>query len=399
MLMAASRSEWTNWIEEAKAADSLILTHSLNVPLKHVSADEWAGPCPVCGGRDRFSVNARKRIFNCRGCGAKGDNIALVMHITGSSFNDACERITGRPRPDDTRDETFEERQARIRANERRAAEMQARREAQEREEAAKARRDEQAVADVLERAEPLEEGGYGWRYLKEARGLTPKPELVIDLRFVRELDYWGLRDDASDKPALLAVLPALIALIRDVYGAVIGFSATYLDPKEPKKWAPNGSAYNSPKKIRGDKRGGMIRLGRLKECVAIAEGWENALAWYQLGHGPEDVSLAAAVDLGNLSGKAAGGVDHQWIKERGKPRRIQNGMPDPDHPGVVLPKGITSAILLGDSDSEFSATVAHMITAVHRFLDHGVETSVHWAPAGLDWNKALIAHLKANGG
>jgi hypothetical protein len=28
---------------------------------------ERVGPCPVCGGRDRFSINTKKRVWNCRG--------------------------------------------------------------------------------------------------------------------------------------------------------------------------------------------------------------------------------------------------------------------------------------------------------------------------------------------
>ena len=31
------------------------------------------GPCPVCGGTDRFSVNVKKQVWNCRGCGLGGD--------------------------------------------------------------------------------------------------------------------------------------------------------------------------------------------------------------------------------------------------------------------------------------------------------------------------------------
>src|SRR5688572_3824953 len=31
------------------------------------SGSEWIGPCPVCGGRDRFAINTRKSLFNCRG--------------------------------------------------------------------------------------------------------------------------------------------------------------------------------------------------------------------------------------------------------------------------------------------------------------------------------------------
>ena len=35
-------------------------------------------PCPCCGGTDRFSINVKKRICSCSGCGLKGDVIAFV---------------------------------------------------------------------------------------------------------------------------------------------------------------------------------------------------------------------------------------------------------------------------------------------------------------------------------
>ncbi len=58
---------------------------------------ERCGPCPRCGGVDRFSINIRKQIFNCRRCGAKGDVIALVEHLDGVGFNVAVETLGGKP--------------------------------------------------------------------------------------------------------------------------------------------------------------------------------------------------------------------------------------------------------------------------------------------------------------
>jgi DNA primase len=83
-------------VEIARAADILAVAQRY-AALKRVATNEWAGPCPVCGGRDRFSVNMRKRLFNCRGGGGKGDVIALVMHVDGCSFSEAVERLAGRP--------------------------------------------------------------------------------------------------------------------------------------------------------------------------------------------------------------------------------------------------------------------------------------------------------------
>jgi hypothetical protein len=64
------------------------------------------GPCPVCSGgdrlSDRFSINTRKQVFNCRGFGG-GDVIAMVMHLDGCDFPTAVRTLTGiepgRPAP------------------------------------------------------------------------------------------------------------------------------------------------------------------------------------------------------------------------------------------------------------------------------------------------------------
>jgi hypothetical protein len=57
------------------------------------------GPCPLCGGKDRFSVNTRKQVFLCRQCGAKGNVIAFVRFIDGCGFREAVECLTGERAP------------------------------------------------------------------------------------------------------------------------------------------------------------------------------------------------------------------------------------------------------------------------------------------------------------
>jgi hypothetical protein len=54
-----------------------------------------AGACPVCGGHDRFSINTQKQVYNCRGCDARGNVIALVRLLDGCTFAEAIERLTG----------------------------------------------------------------------------------------------------------------------------------------------------------------------------------------------------------------------------------------------------------------------------------------------------------------
>ena len=67
------------------------------------SGDELIGPCPKCGGDDRFAINIAKQVFNCRGCEAGGDVIALVEHLDGVDFSHACTTLTGVPRPNGQR--------------------------------------------------------------------------------------------------------------------------------------------------------------------------------------------------------------------------------------------------------------------------------------------------------
>ncbi len=56
---------------------------------------ERVGPCPICGGTDRFSINTKKQLFNCRGCRKGGDVIALVQFLDGCDFREACAILTG----------------------------------------------------------------------------------------------------------------------------------------------------------------------------------------------------------------------------------------------------------------------------------------------------------------
>jgi hypothetical protein len=59
---------------------------------------EHCGPCPRCGGVDRFSINTKKGVWNCRGCDKGGDVIDLVEHLDGVDFIAACTTLAG-PRP------------------------------------------------------------------------------------------------------------------------------------------------------------------------------------------------------------------------------------------------------------------------------------------------------------
>lgn len=70
---------------------------SKKVRMKKVSntnCGEWQGPCPGCGGEDRFHVwpeqNEDKGGYWCRQCGKYGDNIQFLRDFEGMTFIDAC---------------------------------------------------------------------------------------------------------------------------------------------------------------------------------------------------------------------------------------------------------------------------------------------------------------------
>lgn len=57
---------------------------------------EYAGPCPFCGGNDRFRVwpeEGTSGRYWCRGCGKHGDSITLLRERDGLSYQDACDRL------------------------------------------------------------------------------------------------------------------------------------------------------------------------------------------------------------------------------------------------------------------------------------------------------------------
>src|SRR5262249_34712135 len=62
------------------------------------SGQELIGPCPACGGTDRFSINTRNQVSNCRGFGG-GDVIALVQHLDGCDFKAAVRTLGIEERP------------------------------------------------------------------------------------------------------------------------------------------------------------------------------------------------------------------------------------------------------------------------------------------------------------
>jgi Protein of unknown function (DUF3631)/CHC2 zinc finger len=81
-----------DWTARARAVRIEREIERRGIVLKRVGV-EHVGPCPKCGGDDRFAINTAKGVWNCRGCDVGGDVIELVQH--------ACAKLTGEPPPKD----------------------------------------------------------------------------------------------------------------------------------------------------------------------------------------------------------------------------------------------------------------------------------------------------------
>ena len=82
-------------IEPARAVsvESIIAERGIKLRGKN----ERVGPCPHCGGDDRFAINILKQVWNCRGCAEGRDVIKLVRFLDAVDFREACATLTGKP--------------------------------------------------------------------------------------------------------------------------------------------------------------------------------------------------------------------------------------------------------------------------------------------------------------
>ena len=91
--------DWNALVDAARAVDMLVVTerHWLKLAKR---AHEYVGPCPHCGGDDRFAVNPGKGVFLCRQCHAGGAGaIDLEIFVSACTFAQAIETLTGEGLP------------------------------------------------------------------------------------------------------------------------------------------------------------------------------------------------------------------------------------------------------------------------------------------------------------
>ncbi len=393
------------WIADAKAARIEEIAQSV-LSLKMPKRGELQGPCPNCGGTDRFSISPAKQVFNCRGAGG-GNVVDMVMHARGCDFLAACELINGAPPPrGESRAAEPDPAIQRERKEERRDAEI-----AREREDSAKLLDHIERATSLFEKGGPIE-GTIVQDYL-ERRGIDFAHFQDADLRFIPNLSYRGFAnppgardengDELPDEDVELGHFHCMVAAARDARGRITGVHRTYIDPSAPIKLRPPGDrTRNKAKKGTFAMGGGLIMLHPPTDLLAIGEGIETSLAWLEMariGEFGDDFAhagVAAAYSLGNLCGKATGTIPHPNPPRGRRNATLPNDDPDLSSPAIWIPEGVTRLVLLGDGDSEPAWTRAMLRLGGERFKRLGFDVFVHFAPDGMDFNDLLLAMRKA---
>ncbi|MEZ2144930.1 toprim domain-containing protein [Bradyrhizobium sp. DN5] len=254
---------------------------------------QLAGPCPNCGGRDRFGVNLKKGLFNCRGCGTGGgDAIALVQFLDGCDFVRAVETLVGPP--PNGRTETDDERRTREQGAIERRERLERERIEREGREAEELRRQHQKASWLWSQRQPIG-GTVAELYVREARGITcPLPPTL-----------WFL---APRKPEHHPAMIAAFALPHEVEPGLLGeprgVEAVHLTLLKPDG---SGKAdVDEPKIVVGSPGSLPIVLAPPNDLLglAITEGIEDGLSVFEAtgcgvwvaGSAPRMPRLGAAI-------------------------------------------------------------------------------------------------------
>lgn len=386
------------WIDRARSADIWrVLDKVAQGHAVKRRGHKGAGPCPVCGGKDRFSVNGTEQWFYCRKSDTGGDAIRLVEYVTGANFLGACEIITGESMPKRAPGDDVRREDPKLIEQRRLDAEAEAQRRANE----ANAYRDKERdrARGIWGEGEVLL-GTIAEDYLRSHRGVQAPSG--ARLRFHPDLPFWHPVDG---KNKIIHRGPALLARIDDNEHRFIGCHCTYLDLSQRKGKAlvadPESGEILDAKKVRGSQKGGHIHLGGSPASAAhliMGEGIETTLtAREALVLATRDLSATlfwASVNLGNMGGPSAGSVNHPTqtsTDKRGRVRRLRVPGPVPaletKEPVLVPPASIRRVTLLGDGDSDRFSTEQHLLRGAARWAPGGVTTSIAWPPAGEDFN------------
>lgn len=354
--------------------DAAEIAHRLGIQGLVRTGREMVGPCPQCGGRDRFGINLTKRVFQCRKCGGNGGNIDLVMFVMGMDFPAALDWLCG-----SVEGITPEERRDR----ERKAAENKRRNDAR-----AEAERQKViAQARELWQAAAPAQGSPVHDYLA-LRGVDPGlyPQLPRCLRYHPDLAYTVQQEGRWVE---VHRGPAMLAAIQGPDGRFRGLHRTWFDlgcaKGKPEILHPVSGERLKVKKSLGSVKGGAIRLtdaARVPPVLVMGEGIETTLTAL-LADVPPGAAYWAGISLGNMAGQRRLGAGLKYA-----------GLPDlGDAEAFVPPPGVQRLIYVMDGDSEPRLTRAQLLAGIRRamVLRPGLVGQIVPCPAGVDLNDVLM--------
>ncbi len=357
---------------EAKNIPLAELVMRLEISRLRQMGTEMIGPCPLCGGRDRFGINLRTNKFNCRKCDLRGvDQIALVRGVLRVDFKEALDWLCGKaPAHIDPAEM----------ARRRKIAEASVRKKIEEQNQYRR-----RAIADArsIWNRSRHEQFGMVGDYLA-ARGIDREmlPEIPRALCFILEHPYVKKIDG---KLRTVHRGPCMIAGILDAGGKLTAVHQTWVD-----RTPPHGKAKivyrgedHPAKLVRGSKKGGAIRLSSPQnaETLVMGEGIETTLT-AMVAQPLPNAAYWAGVDLGNMSGRM----------QRVKGQKY-SGLPDmSDQDAFVPPKWVKRLVFIMDGDSDPKMTRAKLECGLQRAmaLRPGLKAQIVQAGAGVDLNDVL---------
>lgn len=249
------REDFQEWMDRARSVDIAQAAARLpNLKLKRVG-NELVGPCPVCGGKDRFAINVRKQKFICRGSSG-GNVVTMAMHVLGADLRSACEFLAGLP--PDGRPESAEDRRRREMEMERQRAAAALREQQRERDEARQRQKKRSKAREMWEAAGPLI-GTPGERYLRR-RGI--QGDLTIP----------SLRYAETKHPFAEIVLPTIVCAVQGSDLRLKGVWRIFVT-------LDGAKARVDPQKMGlGPCVGGAVWFGRPEGEINVGEGVETML-------------------------------------------------------------------------------------------------------------------------
>lgn len=351
------------------------------------AGSEQVGLCPFHMEKSpSFTVNDRKGIIHCFGCGWSGDLIRFYAEVRGIRMVEAIRALASDAGIDDPIARERLARQSRARREE-----MDAKRAVAKQSEAQKLRT--VFASRVAMTGTPVE------TYLRH-RCCWPGFD-VPTIGCLMNYPYWHV-PSGSERPVKCGLFPVMVAVMLMPDRSFAGLHMTYLQPDGQGKAeviCPETGEVLPAKKVRTaipHISGCGIYLTPLRSHMGVAEGIENALTW--MIRRP-DWGFVAAYSLDNLAGAGLG----EGKRRRDVPkRRYPSKEPMMSQPGYRPPWGdemlawreaepVRDISVLADNDSKDPVAARCLFERARRkFSNIGYRSRVIFPPAGKDWNDVI---------